>query len=220
MKIFLLEDDFSLNKIINDSLIDRGFFVDSFLDGYKAVQAVLSNIYDIYIIDLNVAGFDGHQILEIIGKEHKTLPVVIISAALDLENIKKSYDLGCNDYLKKPFDFEELFLHIKYLIKSIYQNDQNGEIELGYGFRYSIDRQTLHRHSHEITLTQNEKLLLDLLILNIGKVVAIETIHDYVWGGKMVEAVSMRSLVYKLQKKLKNGMIVNIRGVGYKLISP
>ena len=63
MKIFLLEDDFALNKIIKLSLQNRGFFVDSFIDGYKAVDAILNSKHDLYILDLNVLGFDGHKVL-------------------------------------------------------------------------------------------------------------------------------------------------------------
>ena len=110
MKIFLLEDDFALNKIIKISLQNKGFFVDSFSDGYKAVDVILNSKYDLYILDLNVLGFDGHKVLEFIRKDDLTVPIIMISAEIDIENIKKSYTLGCNDYIKKPFDFEELFL--------------------------------------------------------------------------------------------------------------
>jgi DNA-binding response OmpR family regulator len=138
---------------------------------------------------------------------------------MDIENIKKAYDLGCNDYLKKPFDFEELFLHVSYIVKTIYhENSKNNIIDLGYGFEYNLEGQTLSKHSHQIELTQNEKLLLDILLKNRGITVSIESIHNYVWGDKDIEAVSMRSLIHKLQKKLRNGMIINIRGIGYKLL--
>jgi DNA-binding response OmpR family regulator len=219
MKIFLLEDDYSLNQVIKSSLEDHGYFVTSCLDGYEGVSQVLNHTFDIYILDINVPGFDGHQVLEIIRKEHKLLPVIIISAAMDIENIKKAYDLGCNDYLKKPFDFEELFLHVSYIVKTIYhENSKNNIIDLGYGFEYNLEGQTLSKHSHQIELTQNEKLLLDILLKNRGITVSIESIHNYVWGDKDIEAVSMRSLIHKLQKKLRNGMIINIRGIGYKLL--
>lgn len=219
MKIFLLEDDLQLNALIKNALLEKGFFVDSFTEGYSAVKSAINSPYDIYILDINVPGFDGHQVLEVIRKENKTLPVVIISAALDIDNMTKAYDLGCNDYLKKPFALEELFLHLKYLIKTNYDQDiENEEIDLNYGFTFCMNNQTLYKFKHEIVLTQKEKLLLTLLIQNLNHTVTIERIHDYVWNSKEVESVSMRSLIHKLQKKLKNGMIINIRGVGYKLL--
>ena len=218
MKIFLLEDDFSLNKIIKLSLVNRGFFVDSFTDGYKAVDAILNSKHDLYILDLNVLGFDGHKVLEFIRKNDLTVPIIMISAEIDIENIKKSYTLGCNDYIKKPFDFEELFLRIQYHLSHI-KKDENQDfiIDLGYDFRFNLLEQTLHKSKHEIELTTKEKLLLSLLVKNINNTITNEMIHEYVWDSKEMEAVSMRTIVHKLKKKLKNGMILNIRGVGYKL---
>ena len=219
MKIFLLEDDFSLNKIIKLSLVNRGFFVDSFTDGYKAVDAILNSKHDLYILDLNVLGFDGHKVLEFIRKDDLTVPIIMISAEIDIENIKKSYSLGCNDYIKKPFDFEELFLRIQYHLSHI-KKDENQDfiIDLGYDFRFNLLEQTLHKSKHEIELTSKEKLLLSLLVKNINNCVTNEMIHEYVWDSKEMEAVSMRTIVHKLKKKLKNGMIINLRSVGYKLI--
>ncbi len=219
MKIFLVEDDYSLNKVIKHSLEQRGFYVESCTTGYEAITTILNQTFDLYILDINVPGFNGHQILETIRQNYEVLPVIIISAAMDIENIQKAYALGCNDYLKKPFDFEELNIRIKYLIKNIHHHDVESEkVDLGYGFSYDFKTQSLYQQDHEIILSQNEKLLLDLFVNHIGNTVTIEMIHDYVWGGKAVESVSMRSLMHKLHKKLKNGMIINIRGVGYKLV--
>ncbi|MFY4807915.1 response regulator transcription factor [Aliarcobacter butzleri] len=219
MKIFLLEDDFSLNKIIKISLQNRGFFVDSFSDGYKAVDVILNSKYDLYILDLNVLGFDGHKILEFIRKDDLTVPIIMISAEIDIENIKKSYTLGCNDYIKKPFDFEELFLRIQYHLSHI-RKDENSDfiVELGYDFSFNLLEQTLFKSNNEIELTSKEKLLLSLLVKNINNTVTNEMIHEYVWDSKEMEAVSMRTIVHKLKKKLKNGMILNLRAIGYKLI--
>ncbi|MFY4760538.1 response regulator transcription factor [Aliarcobacter butzleri] len=219
MKIFLLEDDFSLNKIIKISLQNKGFFVDSFSDGYKAVDVILNSKYDLYILDLNVLGFDGHKILEFIRKDDLTVPIIMISAEIDIENIKKSYTLGCNDYIKKPFDFEELFLRIQYHLSHIRKDEDNDFIvELGYDFSFNLLEQTLFKSSFEIELTSKEKLLLSLLVKNINNTVTNEMIHEYVWDNKEMEAVSMRTIVHKLKKKLKNGMILNLRAIGYKLI--
>jgi DNA-binding response OmpR family regulator len=218
MKIFLLEDDYSLNKIIKESLLQKNFTVQSCTDGYEAAKYIIQEPYDIYILDINVPGFNGHKILEILKQEHKELPVIIISASSNIESIEKSYNLGCNDYLKKPFDFEELYIRIKYLIKTVYQNNENDIIDLSYGFSFNLNTQKLYKHDVEIDLTKKEQLLLELFLKNTNSTVSIETIHEHVWGDKEVEPVSMRSIIHKLQKKLKNGMIVNIRGIGYKFL--
>jgi len=218
MKIFLLEDDYSLNKIIKESLEKNGFFVDEFANGIDSVSNIINSQYDIYILDINVPGFDGHKVLEIIREQKGNLPVIIISAASDIQSIQKAYSLGCNDYLKKPFDLEELFLRINYLIKTtLHQDIDKSKIDIGYGYKFCIKTQKLSKFEHEITLTNKETLLLSLLVKHLNQTVNFDLIHEYVWDSKEVEAVSMRSVMHKLQKKLKNSMIVNIRGVGYKL---
>lgn len=219
MKIFLLEDDFSLNKIIKQSLQNRGFYVDSFTDGYKAIDLVTNSKYDLFILDLNVLGFDGLKVLEYIRKDDFNVPVIMISAEIDIENIKKSYTLGCNDYIKKPFDFEELFLRIQYHLSHI-KKEENSDfiVDLGYDFSFNLMEQNLFKSNNEIELTIKERLLLTLLVKHINNTVTNEMIHEYVWDSKEMETVSMRTIVHKLKKKLKNGMILNLRGVGYKLI--
>jgi len=219
MKVLLLEDDYSLNKVIKQSLEKAGFFVDEYFNGSEAISRILNSIYDIYILDINVPTFDGHKILELIRNEKGDTPVIMISASSDIQSIQKAYNLGCNDYLKKPFDLEELFLRINYLIKNSQHFDNDTQqVQLGHGYIFCNDSQKLFKFNHEITLTHKETLLLSLLVQQINKTVQIDMIHEYVWDGKELEAVSMRSVVHKLQKKLKNSMIVNIRGVGYKLI--
>ena len=217
MKVFLLEDDFALNKIITNSLKNRGFFVHNYHDGYKAVEMILNNSYDLFVLDLNVIGFDGHQILEIIRKDDKNIPVIIISAQIDIENIQKSYTLGCNDYIKKPFDFEELFLRIQYHVQKLKVTDKF-LTNLDNSFSYDLLKQNLYYKQQAIELSIKEKLLMTLFVQNLNNIISIEMIHEYVWDSKEMEAVSMRSLIHKLKKKLKSGMIINVRGEGYKLI--
>lgn len=217
MKVFLLEDDFALNKIITNSLKNRGFFVHNYHDGYKAVEMILNNSYDLFVLDLNVIGFDGHQILEIIRKDDKNIPVIIISAQIDIDNIQKSYTLGCNDYIKKPFDFEELFLRIQYHVQKLKITD-NFLTNLDNSFSYDLLKQDLYYKQQAIELSIKEKLLMTLFVQNLNNIISIEMIHEYVWDSKEMEAVSMRSLIHKLKKKLKSGMIINVRGEGYKLI--
>jgi len=219
MKIFLLEDDYALNKIIKSSLESKGFLVESVLDGYQAATSILNTKCDLYILDLNVMGFDGHDILTLIRQKDIVTPVIMISSEIGIESLKKSYDLGCNEYIKKPFEFEELMLRITYHSHTFLgQKNTENIIHLGQNLYFDSDKLSLLKGDFEIDLTQKEKLLLALLVKHINTSVDLETIHQYVWDGKMIEMVSMRTIVHKLNKKLRNGMIVNIRGIGYKLI--
>jgi two-component system, OmpR family, response regulator QseB len=220
MKIFLLEDDYLLNKIIKESLQNHNFIVTSVDNGYKAADIIFTTKFDIYILDLNVNGFSGYDILQMIRKIDKQKPIIIISSEIGIESIKKSYDFGCNDYIKKPFDFEELLLRIDYHKNHIYPKQTlSKQLDLGNGLSFEVSSKKLFKLNQEIDLTHKEKLLLSSLVENINCVVSTQYIHEYVWDGKEIETVSIRSTIHKLNKKLKTGMIVNVRGVGYKLLT-
>lgn len=218
MKILLLEDDFSLNKVITSYLRSKGFFVNAFHNGDEAVRQLLQAQYDLCIFDVNVPHIDGHNVLEFIRKEHITTPVIMMSAMTDMETITKSYDNGCDDYLKKPFEVEELMLRIRYALKSATM-ETNHLIPLNHGFFFDPNLMQLTKNNNSIDLSKKEQLMLSLLVTNIGKPVTTQMLVDYVWDGEAVEAVSIRTIVHKLKTKLKSGMIINLRGVGYKLLN-
>ncbi|HHD79118.1 MAG TPA: response regulator transcription factor [Epsilonproteobacteria bacterium] len=217
MKILLLEDDFSLNKVIASYLRTQGFFVDAFFSGDDVVHQLLHANYDLCIFDINVPHMDGHEVLNMVRKEGMDTPVIMMSAMKDIAYIKKSYDIGCDDYLKKPFEIEELMLRIQYALKHTLKQESH-LVSLNYGYFFDTKSGNLLKNNISIDLSVKEQLMLSLFVKHIGKPVSTQMLKDYVWNGADVEAVSMRTIVHKLKTKLKSGMIINLRGVGYKLL--
>lgn len=218
MKVLVLEDDYSLNKVISSFLKIEGFFVDSFFNGDEAVEQLLKAQYDLCIFDINVPCIDGLNVLDFIRKENITTPVIMMSAMTDMNTIKQSYENGCDDYLKKPFDIEELYLRVKYVVKHMLPEDKH-LVHLGHGYFFDMDRESLIKNEKEIELSVKEKLMLLLFVQNLGNTVSTQMLRDYVWNGEYIEAVSIRTIVHKLKNKLKSGMIINLRGIGYKLLA-
>ena len=217
MKILILEDDFSLNKAISLFLRTQGFLVDSYTSGDVAAKQLIKAKYDLCILDINVPHVDGHDVLHFLRKENFNIPVIMMSAMKDMETIKKSYDNGCDDYLKKPFEIEELMLRIRYALKN--NMPQNTHlIALKYGYFFDPQSMLLLKNDSTIDLSAKEQLMLSLFVNNQDKAITTQMIIDYVWNGEYIEAVSIRTIVHKLKTKLKSGMIINIRGVGYKLL--
>ena len=102
MKILVLEDNERLLNVIKNALEKENYQVDTFTDGDDALEA-LENGYNCFILDINVPNIDGISLLEMLRINHKDTPAIIISSNHDFEKIQKSYDLGCDDYIKKPF---------------------------------------------------------------------------------------------------------------------
>ncbi|WP_373032361.1 response regulator transcription factor [Sulfurovum sp.] len=217
MKILLLEDDFSLNKVITSYLRSQGFFVNAYTNGDEAVKQLLQAQYDLCILDINVPHIDGHAVLDFLRKENIRTPVIMMSAMKDMETIKKSYENGCDDYLKKPFEIEELMLRIRYALKHALPQVMD-LVPLKYGYFFDPHAMILTKNDSAIDLSSKEQLMLALFVSNQGRTVSTEMLRNYVWNGENVEAVSMRTIVHKLKTKLKSGMIINLRGVGYKLL--
>lgn len=195
MDIFLLEDDIALQSSIKLFLESKGFRVDAFYDGESALEAIDKQSYSLYLLDINVPGIDGLQLLELIHLYNSSAKVIIISALDDIETISKAYKLGSLDYLKKPFFIEELY----YKIKIISQNHQT---------KTETPCTTEH-------LTKKEKTLLELLSNHIGETVTYDEIEAQVYKETPMTTDALRGLIKRLRKKLTDHNIKSISGVGY-----
>lgn len=211
MKLMLVEDEYLLNKTIKTYLVGRGFDVESFLDGLEAVEKIGSG-YDLFIIDIDIPQINGIDILEHIRTLYPNIPVIMISATIDMAMITKAYTKGCSDYLKKPFDIKELELKIKAFTRSV-----ESDVELAAGLYYKREAQQLVFHDEFVDLTSKEHALLRLLIDNRGRIVSHGQIESAVWGSD-TDSVHLRQLVNRLRKKLPVDVIENRIGEGYILV--
>ncbi len=211
MKIFLLEDDYSLNETIKETLELNNHKVETFYDGEVAFNNITFE-YDLYILDINTPSINGLEILKSIKKANQKAKVIMISANINIQAIKESYFSGCDDYIKKPFDIEELILKIeRFDVK-----EENIFLDENIYFDTISKNLILKNNDNEkIDLTKIEKTLLILLLENRGKTISCENIEDFVYKGEAKSSSSIRSLVKRLRKKLPNNMIQNSINEGY-----
>ena len=212
MKIFLLEDDYSLNESIKEMLETENYIVHSYYDGNVAYENIIDD-YCLYIFDVNVPNIDGLYLLEHIKTINKNSNVIIMSANINIDKIKEAYKKGCDDYIKKPFDIQELLLKINKYTKKSYITilDQN--------LYFDKMERKLFLNNIEIELTKNEKNLLFLLISNLENKVSYTQIEDFVYGRESKSSDAIRSLVKRLRKKLPKDIILNSLDEGYYIKS-
>jgi len=210
MKILLLEDNRRLNNTIVKRFKSKNFTIDSFLDGQDALNSI-DRGYDCFVLDINVPSIDGLSVLKYVKDSYPNIPVLIISSSVELESIKGAYNLGCDDYIKKPFYIDELELKIEKLC-----NLEGETILLSENTEYNIHTRELFFKNESIKLTKKERLLLNLFIKNLNKVVSFEEIQSYVWHD-IASVDSIRSLVMKIRKKLPENQIETLIDVGYRL---
>jgi diguanylate cyclase (GGDEF)-like protein len=199
MNIVLLEDDIALNKAIRKVLELDGHYVDSFFNG-KEIMNALDKRYDLYILDINVPYMSGLDILDSILLQNKRSKVIMISSNTDIQSIQKAYDIGCVDYLKKPFHIAELRAKINHL-------------EIPTAHLYT----SIKLKKNARTLTKKEAKLLNLLLDHLGLTVNYEMIDNYVYESKTMTMDALRALVRRLREKLAYDIIENVVDQGYRV---
>ncbi|WP_297485869.1 response regulator transcription factor [Sulfurimonas sp.] len=213
MKILLLEDEYSLRISIEEFLQDIGYEVDGFMDGVDAYNAVYDKAYDILLLDVNVPSLNGFELLKKLREDNIKIPAIFLTSMTDMSDLKEGYRRGCCDYIRKPFDLEELELRIDQALASFLDND-GSLITLGCSLTYDLKKSKLSQDEEEIVLRKTEKELLEVLIKNKNSIVSTQMFQDEVWG-EYVEPATIRVQLNNLKKKLPEDIIQNRRGLGY-----
>ncbi len=213
MKILLLEDDDFICEQVKEYFELDGNRVDFYNDGESLLDnAVLEN-YDIFLLDINTPKKNGLETLHEIRKREIFTPAIYLTAQSDIEHVKKGYEVGCNDYVRKPFNYEELELRINQLI---YKTGTT-QTKITDDYMFDLSSMELFCNEQSVTLTNYEQNLLYVLVKNIGTTISPVILKDYVWEEKDVCDNTLRTQIKKLRSKLKDNFIVNIRNAGYKI---
>ena len=213
MKILLLEDEYSLRISIEEFLTDLGYEVDGFMDGLEAHDAVYDKVYDILLLDVNVPTLSGFELLKKLRQDNNKTPAIFLTSMTDMNDLKEGYKRGCCDYIRKPFDLEELELRIDQAIASA-SDDDSALVNIGCDITYDMKKSKLTQDDKEIVLRKTEQDMLEVLIKNKNIVVSTQMFQDEVWG-EYVEPATIRVQLNNLRKKLPEDVIQNRRGLGY-----
>ncbi len=215
MKILLLEDDLMLNQTIKEFLESQGNIIIETFDGKEAIKIVEKEKFDLLILDINVPSVDGLTLLENLHVKKIYIPTIYISALVDIEDISRAFNLGCYDYLKKPFHLQELSLRIKKLIAL--KEKPSLHVKLSSNYTYNIQSKTLYFNKEIQILSKKQQEIIDVLAKNIGSVVNFEMFRIYVWDEAIIDNATIRTEVNRLKKILKEDFILNIRAIGYMI---
>jgi len=207
MKILLLEDDQILCDSLKEFLELEGYSVDVAHRGPEVFDLTFETKYDLYILDVNVPEVDGFDVLSSLKEAGDETPAIYITALTDINSISKGFEIGADDYIKKPFDPEELVIRIK---RKYQQEDNLISLE---NIVYNPTTKTLQKEGHTIGLGEVQKNIFHLLIVEQNKIVDSYTLMDFL---EQPNANALRVNIAKLKTKL--GIeIKNIRGQGYMI---
>jgi len=222
IKVVLAEDEPALAQIIKESLETRNFEVIHCKNGEEASNEFLKSKPDILVLDVMMPKKDGFTLAKEIRKTDKKTPIIFLTAKSQTHDVVEGFNLGGNDYLKKPFSMEELIVRIHSLLNRISTDKTEENLEIG-NYIFNNTKQTLYHSDKIISLTHREASLLLLLIENKNEILDRSIILKKIWGDDdFFNGRSMDVFITKLRKKLcldPNIQIINIRSQGYKLIS-
>ncbi|APZ46299.1 DNA-binding response regulator [Polaribacter reichenbachii] len=221
IKVLLAEDEASLGMIVKESLETRDFTVFHAENGEEAYKIYQTEKPDILVLDVMMPKKDGFTLAKEIRQENKGIPIIFLTAKSQTSDVLDGFNLGGNDYLKKPFSMEELIVRIKALLNRIELKTNVETIKIGE-YIFNFTKQTLAHSNAVETLTHREAQLLFYLFEKKNEVLDRTFILNKLWGNNdFFNARSMDVFISKLRKKLKkdtNIQILNVRGFGYKLI--
>lgn len=217
MRILVVEDEKGIANFIHDGLEEEGFAVDVARDGNTGVDMALSNEYDVILLDWMLPGISGIEVCQTLRKENTSVPIIFLTAKDTVQDTVFGLDVGANDYIKKPLQFDELLARIRVQLRS----KSGGESVLRLGdIELNPETHQVFKHSREVILTPKEFSLFEFLMRNKGKVCTRTRIVEHVWDIHFDADTSVIDVyVNYLRKKLDVGdaksCIQTVRGVGY-----
>ena len=220
MRILVAEDEKALNRILVKQFTKLGYSVDSCFDGESVFDFLAGATYDAIVLDVMMPKKDGFTVLTEMRQQRISTPVIFLTAKTEISDRVHGLDLGANDYLIKPFSFEELAARVRMITRDSTGNSTNtftvGDLTV------DIKSREVKRAGKRIELSAREYSILEALIRNAGTVMSREKIESSVWnydyeGGTNVIDVYIRYLRKKIDDDFDTKLIHTVRGVGYVL---
>ena len=218
MKILLVEDDIMLNEMITEYITSTGHIIKNAKTGAESLDILEKERFDLLILDINLPDVDGFTILEKMHEQKRMIPTIYISALIDIEEISRAFDLGCFDYLKKPFHLKELTLRINKILKTRIVPQRHKRLSKHYSF--DSENMTLLFNNEPHILPKRQLQIIELLALNRSLVVQYDMFRTYVWNDDYIDNATIRAEVNRVKTVLKEDFIKNIRGSGYMIERP
>ncbi len=216
INILIAEDDLLFAQTLEDFLTQEGFRVDLCHSGTKAHDYCYEHNYDLLILDINMPGLNGLELLKNLRKEGNTTPAIYLTSYKDKSRLLKGFEIGADDYLKKPVDLDELLMRISAILKRSHKTLNT--ISIGK-LSYDRDKKILLDGENSIVLSKKLSSLLDILTENPNQVVPKDQIKTRLWAwNESASDGSLRVYINELKKILGHEHILNVKGIGYRLV--
>ena len=202
---------------MTEFLEELGHNVVSVYDGNEAQEKIYESKYDLLLLDINVPGINGLDLLKASRKEGVTAPAIYITSMDTVDDLERGFNSGCDDYIRKPFALKELHIRIETLLKRGFFHNSKELIQISEKIAYDIKNNELIIDEESISLGNKESRLLKLFMKAEGEVIAHERIYEYLWDyDEEPSDTALRTYIKNLRKIIGKERIVSIKKQGYK----
>uniref|UniRef100_UPI0040485D7F response regulator transcription factor n=1 Tax=Aliarcobacter sp. TaxID=2321116 RepID=UPI0040485D7F len=217
MKVLLLEDDIALSDLLNEHLMDKGYDVTLCNDGQDALESLIDKKFDIALLDINTPILSGLEVLKTIRTEYKNnTPAIMLTAYQDTKHLKESFENGVDDYIKKPFDLEELDQRISRLCRQFFI-EQDNKIKIDEDLFFEPLSCKIFKNSKIINLAQKERDILKYFCTHKNRIISSEELLQNIWAyDEMPTDATIRVYIKNLREIIGKDKITTIRAIGYK----
>jgi len=216
MKVLLLEDDVALSDIVGEHLKDRGFDVTLAYNGEEALDHLVDEKFDLALLDINTPNMSGLEVLKTIREYKNKTPIIIVTAYQDTKHLKEAFENGGDDYIKKPFDLEELDQRINKICR-YFSIEQTDEILINNNIRFIPSDNALHYEDKVVSIAQKESDILKYFCTHNNRIVSSEELLQNIWTyDDMPTDATIRVYIKTLRELLGKEKITTLRGIGYR----
>ena len=217
MRVLLLEDDLALNDIVSEHLEDKGFDVTVAYSGDEALDFLIDEKYDLALLDINTPNMSGLEVLRTIREYKNNTPIIMITAYQDTKHLKEAFENGGDDYIKKPFDLEELDQRINKICR-YFAIGQTSEIKIKENITFIPSDKTLTIDGKITQIAQKESDMLKYFCIHANRTISSDEFLQNIWTYEvMPNDATIRVYIKTLRELIGKDVITTHRGIGYKL---
>lgn len=223
-RVLIVDDDHTVSSILSKVIQSNGIEADTVFSGEDALTALNHQPYDLILLDINMNGMDGFEVVQHIRKKGIKTPIIIVSGRKEDFDTLYALDIGADDYITKPFNPITLGAKVKALIRrsQYHLPGQNNLITAG-PFTYNTSTLRFYKNEEEILLSSKENAMMKLFIDNVNRIFSKDMIYDLVWGDAIIDENAVMVYVNRLRQKIEDDpsnprYLKNIRGLGYRFV--
>ena len=223
-RVLIVDDDAAVSTMLCKVVNGNGLDADTAASGKEALEKIKLREYALMLLDINMTGMNGFQVIEALRTGGVQLPIIIVSGRKEDHDTIHGLDIGADDYITKPFNPVTLGAKIKALIRRSRSAVSEEENILAAGpFSYNTSTLRLFKNQEEIILSGKENAMMKLFLDNVNHIFSKDTLYDMLWGSTMVDENTVAVYINRLRQKIEDNpnkpqYIQNVRGIGYRFI--